>query len=119
MTSRHPTKVEQFAIEAKLNLILGAEVYDRVFQGFEVLEVANGELRGWSPSEHRAAVIDVLGHSGLGCPDRAEPAGPTVNVLVRGNELRGERATCVSNFGSQHRYRELGACRRVPVTVGR
>jgi hypothetical protein len=71
-----------------------------------VLEVANGELRGWSPSEHRAAVIDVLGHSGLGCPDRAEPAGPTVNVLVRGNELRGERATCVSNFGSQHRYRE-------------
>ena len=41
MASRHPTKVEQFAIEAKLNLILGAEVYDRVFQGFEVLEVAN------------------------------------------------------------------------------
>jgi hypothetical protein len=30
MTSRHLTKVEQFAIEAKLNLILGAEVYDRV-----------------------------------------------------------------------------------------
>lgn len=27
MTSRHP-KVEQFAIEAKLNLILGAEVYE-------------------------------------------------------------------------------------------
>jgi len=59
MTSRRPTKVEQFAIEAKLNLILGAEVYDRVFQGFDVLEVANGELRGWSPSQHRAAVIDV------------------------------------------------------------
>ena len=59
MTSRHLTKVEQFAIEAKLNLILGAEVYDRVFQGFDVLEVANGELRGWSPSQHRAAVIDV------------------------------------------------------------
>jgi hypothetical protein len=82
MTSRRPTKVEQFAIEAKLNLILGAEVYDRVFQGFEVLEVVNGESNA-------------------------------------GNEARRARATCVSNFGSQHRYRELKFGRRVPVTVGR
>ena len=86
MTSRHPTKVEQFAIEAKLNLILGAEVYDRVFQGFDVLEVANGELRGWSPSQHRAAVIDVqfsatvawIAQTVLNQPVRR------VNVLMRG-----------------------------------
>jgi len=86
MTSRRPTKVEQFAIEAKLNLILGAEVYDRVFQGFEVLEVVDGELRGWSPSEHRAAVIDVqfsailvwIAQTVLNQPVRR------VNVLMRG-----------------------------------
>lgn len=64
MTFFRPTKIAQLAIEAKLNLVLGAEAYDRVFPGFEVLEVVDGELRAWSPSEHRAAVIDVR-YSGL------------------------------------------------------
>jgi hypothetical protein len=59
MTSFRPTKVEQFAIEAKLNHFFGATVYDRVFLGFEVLEVVDDELRAWSPSEHFAAVIDL------------------------------------------------------------
>jgi hypothetical protein len=59
MTSFRPTKIAQLAIEAKLNLVLGAEAYDSVFPGFEVLEVVDGELRAWAPSEHRAAVIDV------------------------------------------------------------
>jgi hypothetical protein len=59
MNSFRPTKIEQLTIEAKLNLIFGAKVYDRHFLGFEVLEVVNDELRAWAPSEHRAAVIDV------------------------------------------------------------
>jgi hypothetical protein len=59
MTSFRPTKIEQFAIEAKLNMVFGASIYDRIFLGFEVLEVANDELRAWSPTEHCAAVIDV------------------------------------------------------------
>jgi hypothetical protein len=59
MTSFRPTKIQQFAIEAKLNMVFGANVYDRIFLGFEVLEVANDELRAWSPTEHCAAVIDV------------------------------------------------------------
>jgi hypothetical protein len=59
MTSFRPTKIEQLAIDAKLNCIFGAKVYDRVFLGFEVLEVVNDELRAWAPSEHQAAVIDV------------------------------------------------------------
>jgi hypothetical protein len=59
MTSFRPTKLEQLAIEAKLNRFFGAKVYDRVFLGFEVLEVVNDELRAWSPSEHCAAVIDL------------------------------------------------------------
>ena len=64
MTSFRPTKIGQLAIEAKLNLVLGAEAYDRVFPGFEVLEVVDGELRAWAPSEHQAAVIDVR-YSGM------------------------------------------------------
>ena len=59
MTSFRPTEIGQLAIEAKLSLVLGAETYDGVFSGFEVLEVVDGELRAWAPSEHQAAVIDV------------------------------------------------------------
>ena len=59
MTSFRPTKIEQYAIEAKLNLIFGARVFDRFFLGFEILEVVDDELRGWSPTEHCAAVIDL------------------------------------------------------------
>jgi hypothetical protein len=59
MTSFRPAKIAQLAIEAKLNFALGAEAYDRVFLGFEILDVVDGELRAWVPSEHRAAVIDV------------------------------------------------------------
>jgi hypothetical protein len=63
MTSFRPTQIEQLAIEAKLNLVFGAKVFDKVFRGFEVLEVVHDELRAWSPSEHCAAVIDIQ-HSG-------------------------------------------------------
>lgn len=86
MTARQPANVEQFAIEAKLNLILGAEVYDAVFQGFEVLEGVDGELRGWSPSEHRAAVIEVQFSAIVAWIARAVLNQPVrrVNILMRG-----------------------------------
>ena len=58
-----PSEIEQLAVEAKLSLIFGAQVYDSIFLGFEVLEVIKDELRGWSPSEYCAAVIEVH-HSG-------------------------------------------------------
>jgi hypothetical protein len=61
--SFRPTESQRLAVEAKLNFIFGAQVYDTVFLGFEVLEVVKDELRGWSPSEHCAAVIEVQ-HSG-------------------------------------------------------
>jgi hypothetical protein len=59
MTSLCPTEIEQLVFQAKPNLIFGAEVYDKLFLGFEVLEVINDELRAWASTEHRAAVIDV------------------------------------------------------------
>ena len=59
MPTFRPTEIHQLAIQAKLNYALGARVYDEVFAGFEVLEVAGDELRGWASSEYRAAVIDI------------------------------------------------------------
>jgi len=59
MTTFRPTEIHQFAIQAKLNFALGAHVYDDVFAGFEVLEIAGEELRGWATSEYRAAAIDI------------------------------------------------------------
>jgi hypothetical protein len=86
MTSFRPTAIEQLALEAKLNLMFGAKVYDRLFLGFEVLEVVNDELRAWASSEHRAAVIDIsysgkvawLAQTAFNRPIRR------VNVLLRG-----------------------------------
>jgi hypothetical protein len=86
MTSFRPTQVQQFAIEAKLNFILGANVYDSIFLGFEVLEVVGEELCGWAPTEHLAAVIDV--HYAAKVAKAAETVlnRPIrkVDVLVRG-----------------------------------
>ncbi|HKU05648.1 MAG TPA: hypothetical protein VJR30_06235 [Bradyrhizobium sp.] len=59
MTNYRPTEIQQLAIQAKLSFALGARVYDDVFAGFELLEIAGGELRGWATSEYRAAVIDI------------------------------------------------------------
>ena len=39
MTSFRPTKIQQLAMEAKLNRFFGANVYDRVFSGFETEKV--------------------------------------------------------------------------------
>jgi hypothetical protein len=51
MTSFRPTEIEQLAIEAKLNRFFGAKVYDRIFLGFEVLEIVDDELRACSTSQ--------------------------------------------------------------------
>jgi hypothetical protein len=59
MTSLRPTEIEQLTIEAKLSLIFGANLYDSLFPGFEIVEIADGELRAWAPSEYQAAVIEV------------------------------------------------------------
>ena len=52
MTTFRPSEIHQLAIQAKLNFALGAHVYDDVFAGFEVLEIAGEELRGWATSKY-------------------------------------------------------------------
>jgi hypothetical protein len=91
MTSFRPTQIAQLAIEAKLNLVLGAEAYDRAFPGFEVLEVVDGELRGWAPTEHQAAVIDVRYSGTVARIAQAVFNRPIqrVNVLLRGMKHDG------------------------------
>ena len=67
--SFRPNETQQLAVEAKLNRIFGAQVYDGVFLSFEVLEIGTDELRAWSPSEYCAPVIEVQ-HSGPGSLSR-------------------------------------------------
>ena len=91
MTSFRPTKIEQFAMEAKLNRFFGARLYDRVFLGFEVVEVIDDELRAWSPSEHLAAVIDLRYSAKVAWIAQSVFNRPVrrVRVLVRGMSHNG------------------------------
>jgi hypothetical protein len=86
-----PTIIEQFALEARLNRFFGAKVYDRIFLGFEVLEIVDGELRAWSPSEHCAAVIDLQYSAKVAWVAQAAFNRPVrqVRVLARGMSHNG------------------------------
>jgi hypothetical protein len=44
MSQFKPQKVQQQAIEARLNYLLGADEYDRLFVGFEILHIKNEVL---------------------------------------------------------------------------
>ena len=54
----YPTATEKFAIEAKLNMILGAKEYDRLFLGFECGELIGDVVHVYARSEYCAARID-------------------------------------------------------------
>lgn len=91
MISFRPTNIQQFAVEAKLNRLFGADVYDRLFLGFEVVEVVGYELRAWSPSEHCAAVIDIKHGAKVAWIAQGVFKTPIrhVSVLVRGLSHNG------------------------------
>jgi hypothetical protein len=57
MTFR-PTDVEQFAIQAKLNMRVGSKVYDSLFVGMQIVGVASGGLQVLVRSDHCAHVIE-------------------------------------------------------------
>lgn len=44
MSQFKPQEVQQQAIQARLNYFLGAEEYDRLFVGFEILHIENEVL---------------------------------------------------------------------------
>lgn len=53
-----PTEAEQLAIKARLNFILGAEEFDRLFLGFECGEIVDQIAHVYTPTEYYAARID-------------------------------------------------------------
>ena len=53
-----PTVAEKFAIEARLNMILGAKEYDRLFLGFECGELEGDVVNVYARSEYCALRID-------------------------------------------------------------
>ena len=52
-----PSKAQQQAIEAKLNFVLGAETYDRLFLGFTCGGVANETVDVFVQDEDAAATV--------------------------------------------------------------
>ena len=53
-----PTRDQQLAIQAKLNMLLGAEVYDTLFLGFECGVIFEDIVHVYVPTEDAAAAID-------------------------------------------------------------
>jgi len=53
-----PTDVQQLAIQAKLNMRLGSQVYDSVFTGMQIAGVLQGVMQVWVRSEYCANVIE-------------------------------------------------------------
>jgi hypothetical protein len=58
-----PTEVQQFAVQAKLNMALGKEIFDRLFLGMEIDGVSDGTMKIWVKSEHCAFDIQA-NHAG-------------------------------------------------------
>jgi len=54
-----PSKAQQQAIEAKLNFLLGAEEFDRLFLGFICGDVDGDVINVFVENENRAAEIEA------------------------------------------------------------
>jgi len=52
-----PTRIQQFAMQAKLNMYLGASAFDRIFMGAEFTEAKNGILYIRVRSEYHASQL--------------------------------------------------------------
>jgi hypothetical protein len=52
-----PTSIENLAIQARLNFILGARQYDRFFIGFECTHIQDKTAHVFARSEHNAQQI--------------------------------------------------------------
>jgi hypothetical protein len=53
-----PPKIEQQAIQARLNYFLGADEYDRLFVGFEILRIEGEVLTASVQSAYTSEVQD-------------------------------------------------------------
>lgn len=53
------TDEENLAVQAKLNFILGAKIYDTYLQGFRCAELSGGVVIAYARSEYMAGVISA------------------------------------------------------------
>ena len=53
-----PTDVEQFAIQAKLNMKVGSRVFDSLFLGMKIVGVLHGGMQVSVRSDHCAHAIE-------------------------------------------------------------
>ena len=53
------TDEEDLAVQAKLNFILGAKIYDTYLQGFRCTELSGGVVIAYARSEYMAGVISA------------------------------------------------------------
>jgi hypothetical protein len=52
-----PSMPQQYAIQARLNFMLGAEIYDRLFPGFVCGPILEGTVSVFVEDQDRASVI--------------------------------------------------------------
>lgn len=60
MHHQQPTTIEKLAIEARLNMLLGAQVYDSLFLGFECGDIIDGIVHAYARTEYFAARIAAV-----------------------------------------------------------
>ncbi len=80
-----PTPIEQLAILAKLNMLLGRHEYDRLFLQFECLGVDAGIADVFVRNEYQAVQIDsnYHVHVAIAVESVIKRAVKSVNVLPR------------------------------------
>lgn len=78
-----PTDAQQLAIQARLNLVLGAEDYDRMFLGFRVEDIEDESLFARARSEYQANQIETRYGRQLAAVVQSVTGYPIARVTVR------------------------------------
>jgi hypothetical protein len=88
MTFR-PTEVQQLAIQAKLNMRVGSQVYDGVFAGMQIAGVLQGVMQVLVRSEYCANVIEKNYLGTLAVIAESVLKKPVKSVTVVPRNVRG------------------------------
>jgi hypothetical protein len=84
-----PTEVQQFAIQAKLNMRVGGKVYDTLFAGMQIAGVLQGALRVLVRSEYCADVIEKNYIGTLAVIAESVLKKPVKSVTIVPKDFRG------------------------------
>ncbi len=82
-----PTEAQQLAIQARLNLMLGAKDYDGMFLGFVVEDVEDDMLYAVARSEYQANQIESLYGQQLAVAVESVIGRPIAQITIRARRL--------------------------------